>query len=267
MDTTRKALLALGLITLLLVHAPAALADSEAELKAKFLYNFANLVDWPKEALPAAASPFVIGVFGGEHDFVELLTETVENKSVGHHAIKVKFIASESALRSCNLIFFPASEQKRTANALAALNHESVLLIGEDENFLPQGGMIDMVLRGGKISFAIDRERMERANLPPSPTLLALAVSTAPGEKTAGQRRVKFSPDPNYPDLARQLNLTGTVQLKVAVQRDGTVKEATVVGGHPVLAEALVKAVMKWKYESFPKDTVEVVRFTFEHVN
>ena len=66
-----------------------------------------------------------------------------------------------------------------------------------------------------------------------------------------------------YPDIAQQMKLTGTVQVQVLVRRDGTVKEVKVIGGHPLLAEAVMQAVMKWKYEPTTKETVVLVKISF----
>jgi len=47
------------------------------------------------------------------------------------------------------------------------------------------------------------------------------------------------------------------------VKPDGTVKEVKVLGGHPLLADALVRAVMQWKYQAASKETMEIVKFSF----
>ena len=49
-------------------------------------------------------------------------------------------------------------------------------------------------------------------------------------------RRAKTKVQPTYPELAHKMNISGTVKIEVAVAPNGTVKEARVVGGHPVLA-------------------------------
>ena len=49
-------------------------------------------------------------------------------------------------------------------------------------------------------------------------------------------RRAKTKVQPDYPELARKMNISGTVKVEVVVLPNGTVKEARVVGGHPVLA-------------------------------
>jgi TonB family protein len=77
-------------------------------------------------------------------------------------------------------------------------------------------------------------------------------------------RRAKSKVQPVYPDLARKMNLTGTVKVEVIVSPNGTVKEAKVVGGHPVLANAALDAVKKWRFEPASMESSGVVDFKFE---
>jgi TonB family protein len=77
-------------------------------------------------------------------------------------------------------------------------------------------------------------------------------------------RRAKTKVQPPYPDLARKMNITGTVKVQVVVSPNGTVKEAKVVGGHPVLASAALEAVKKWRFEPAATESTGVVDFKFE---
>ena len=77
-------------------------------------------------------------------------------------------------------------------------------------------------------------------------------------------RRAKTKVQPVYPDLARKMNITGTVKIEVVVAPNGTVKEAKVVGGHPVLATAALDAVKKWRFEPAAVESSGVVDFKFE---
>ncbi len=77
-------------------------------------------------------------------------------------------------------------------------------------------------------------------------------------------RRAKTKVQPVYPDLARKMNLSGTVKVEVVVAANGTVKDAKVVGGHPVLATAALDAVKKWRFEPASVETSGVVDFKFE---
>jgi TonB family protein len=82
--------------------------------------------------------------------------------------------------------------------------------------------------------------------------------------KDHGGRKVKTSVKPVYPDVARQMHITGTVRLEATVAPDGKVRDARVVGGSPMLAQEASNAVKKWKYEEAPKETVEVVEVVYQ---
>lgn len=77
-------------------------------------------------------------------------------------------------------------------------------------------------------------------------------------------RRAKSKVQPVYPELARKMNITGSVKVEVVVAPNGTVREAKVVGGHPVLANAALDAVKKWRFEPAPTESSGVVDFKFE---
>jgi len=77
-------------------------------------------------------------------------------------------------------------------------------------------------------------------------------------------RRAKSKVQPFYPDLARKMNITGTVKIEVVVAPNGTVKDARVVGGHPVLASAALDAAKKWRFEPAAAESTGVIDFKFE---
>jgi TonB family protein len=77
------------------------------------------------------------------------------------------------------------------------------------------------------------------------------------------ERKPVENPSPVYPPLARQLRLTGTVRVKAVVSPDGTVKHAEVVGGHPVLADAALDAIKRWRYAPAKTETPIELEFRF----
>lgn len=79
-----------------------------------------------------------------------------------------------------------------------------------------------------------------------------------------GGRKVKTSVKPVYPDVARQLHITGTVRLEATVAPDGKVRDTRVVGGSPMLAQEATIAVKKWKYEEAAKETIETVEVVYK---
>ena len=93
----------------------------------------------------------------------------------------------------------------------------------------------------------------------------SLAQDSPSGDiKDHGGRKVKTAVKPPYPEVARQMHITGTVRLEATVAPDGKVRDTRVVGGSPMLAQEASNAVKKWKYEESPKETVEVVEVVYQ---
>ncbi len=87
--------------------------------------------------------------------------------------------------------------------------------------------------------------------------------ATAQDSLTETKRKVKTKVMPEYPAIAKQLNLVGKVKIETAVSADGHVISTKVLGGNPVLASSAQDAVKKWRFEPGPKDTIEVVEVDF----
>jgi TonB family protein len=88
-----------------------------------------------------------------------------------------------------------------------------------------------------------------------------LRAQEAPNEVL---RRAKTKVQPAYPDLARKMSIVGTVKVQVTVSPNGTVKDAKVIGGHPVLAGAALEAIKKWRFEPAAMESTGIVDFKFE---
>jgi TonB family protein len=67
-----------------------------------------------------------------------------------------------------------------------------------------------------------------------------------------------------YPDLARRLNLRGTVRVEVCVLPNGTVKSAKALGGDPVLVQSAMAAIGKWKFAAASEESTELVELRFD---
>ena len=65
---------------------------------------------------------------------------------------------------------------------------------------------------------------------------------------TENVRRIVRKAPPTYPEIARKMNLGGTVRVVAVVAADGEVKSVEPVGGSPVLLKAAQDAVTKWKF-------------------
>src|SRR5688572_25985571 len=60
----------------------------EQEVKAVFLFNFVQFVEWPQEAFPENQTPLVIGILGKD-PFGKFLDETVKGEVINGHPLSV----------------------------------------------------------------------------------------------------------------------------------------------------------------------------------
>jgi TonB family protein len=94
-------------------------------------------------------------------------------------------------------------------------------------------------------------------------TLEVPAARAQTSQTQTSGRKLKVSPPPEYPELARKMNIQGLVRVLLTVSTDGSVVKVKELGGNPVLVSAMVQAVRKWKYESADHDSEIEVRFEF----
>ena len=154
-------------------------ASPEYKLKAVFLYNFVQFVDWPETAFADPQSPFIIGVLGSD-PFGGTLEETVAGEIVKNRKIEVRRYKKVKDIESCHVLFLSASEASQFNSILAGLKGRSILTVSDTEKFARNGGMVRFVTENNKIRFRINLEVTRTEKLLISAKLLQLAeiVST-----------------------------------------------------------------------------------------
>jgi len=79
----------------------------------------------------------------------------------------------------------------------------------------------------------------------------------------AEKRTIKQRGNATYPELAKKMNVQGTVKIEVMVAANGTVKSAKALGGHPLLIDAAMNAARQMKFEPAASETREEIPFNF----
>jgi protein TonB len=82
-------------------------------------------------------------------------------------------------------------------------------------------------------------------------------------EQNHAERKVINRIAPVYPALAKRMHVSGVVKLEVVIRANGEVKSTSALGGNPVLIEAAVSAVQKWKFESAHEESSETIQLVF----
>lgn len=91
-----------------------------------------------------------------------------------------------------------------------------------------------------------------------------LAYAQSGSTSTSSDRKVANRVAPVYPELAKKMHIHGVVRVEAVVRPNGTVKTARALGGNPVLVDAAIDAVGKWKFDPAQNETTEVVQLTFD---
>ena len=149
-------------------------AYSEQAVKAAFLVNFPKYVDWPAESFAATNSPIVIAVLG-ETKVAGELQKMIADRTVGGREIVLKQLASGEAPGACQILFVAAAEQAHASDVLGKIKDESILTVGESDNFLDDGGIINLAVRNQKVALVINLAAADHARLKISSKLLSVA--------------------------------------------------------------------------------------------
>ena len=156
----------------------------EYELKAVYLYNFLQFLQWPGSRHPASSDDvMVIGVVG-ESPFGAALDDLEKNvRKSGMKPVRFVYFGSsrdglpaKPEMAKCDLLFIASSEQHRFGSIIASLHDAPVLTVADSDDFLASGGMVNLVHTGGKIRWMINRAPVERSGLRLSAQLLTMAI-------------------------------------------------------------------------------------------
>jgi hypothetical protein len=181
-QTARSAMLLASLILVLsrIVGGSTAFAAEDAPLdfqvKAAFLVNFAKYVDWPSATFAETNSPITVAIFGDDNVAGEFENMIAGGRAVAGHPLRLKRINKEDQITpDCQILFIASSERQRAQAILEKIKGTSILTVGENDAFLDQGGIVNLVHRDRKIRLQINLNTARQANLKISTRLLITA--------------------------------------------------------------------------------------------
>lgn len=151
----------------------------EYQIKAVFLFNFAQFVDWPPTAFADSGDPLVIGVLGAD-PFGPILDDTLRGEVIGQRAIVLKRYRRREDIGPCHILFISRSESARLDTIVQGLRGRPVLTVSDAAGFALRGVMIRFVTEKSRIRFRINLDAAKAAGLVISSKLLRPAeiVST-----------------------------------------------------------------------------------------
>ena len=182
--TRRRTAWLLGLALLCAVARgapPPAATSAEYQLKAVFLFNFAQFVEWPARAFRDPKAPLVIGILG-EDPFGTYLDDLVSGEKIGERPLLVRRYQRAEDLTGCHIVFICRSEAGDLDKLVARLKNRCLLTISDVDSFTREGGMVRFATEKGKIRLRINVEAAKACELTISSKLLRPGTIVTPGK-------------------------------------------------------------------------------------
>ncbi len=129
--------------------------SNEYKVKALFLYNFANFVDWPKDAFGDSSSPIKMCLFG-DVEFGSFL-DAVNGTLIGDRELRVVKATELAEIKNgCHILFVDQKQKVRLPKLWNDIKYLYVLSIGEKEGFADKGGIINIIRTHDNLQFEIN---------------------------------------------------------------------------------------------------------------
>jgi hypothetical protein len=141
---------------------------TDTQVKSVFLFNFLKFVELPSQN---SAGPIRVCILGEQ--LLSQIRETMNGKAVHERNVQVDEIAADADVSSCSVVFFTSGTA--SPQLLKHLQGKGILSVGEQTNFIPQGGIINFFLEDEKVRFEVNPTRAESEGIKISSQLLRLA--------------------------------------------------------------------------------------------
>lgn len=144
----------------------------EYEVKAGYLYNFARFVEWPANG--TSDSAIAIGVLGSPR-VADSLRIALKDQTLNDKPFVVRFVTNLEEIEKCHILYIAKGRHDHLSDALRKARENSILTVGDSDEFLNHGGMISFVTERNRIKFAVNLPALNEANLKVSSQMLQYA--------------------------------------------------------------------------------------------
>jgi len=184
---TRETARRMAIATVLLLAAAQAVwaqKTSRDDVQAAYLYNFGKFVRWPQAV---DRGPMLLCV-AGRDPFGQAVGKLVEGEEINGRPVEERDLESPEGVGACSILFVGTEERARAESFLAAAEGKPILTVGEGPDFLARGGMIQFVLVGDHVRFAVNLDAVIQHRIVLSSELLKVAVTVTGNPGTGGAK-------------------------------------------------------------------------------
>jgi hypothetical protein len=148
-------------------------ADTNAILKASFIYNFAKMIDWPAEE---KQGNFIIGIYGKTTVYQELIKKYA-SKDIGNQRIEIKKLSESPETANVDLLYITKDKNEEISTISKKVGNKPILIITEKTGALKEGGVINFVIVDNHLKFEINLKEANKRKLIVGSRLKDLALN------------------------------------------------------------------------------------------
>jgi len=126
--------------------------DTNAILKASYIYNFAKMIDWPKAE---KSGNFIIGVYGNSSVYKELIKKYA-SKNIGNQQIEIKKLSNTPSVGKIHLLYISKDKVDDIATLVTSIEDGAVLVVTESSGALDKGSIINFVIVNNSLKFELN---------------------------------------------------------------------------------------------------------------
>lgn len=147
--------------------------DTNAKIKAVFIYNFTKYIEWPPSY---KEGEFTIGIIGETSLYSELIKMT-ETKKVANQTLEVKKFETPSDVTKCHILYVCKDKSGNITDIIKKLKNNSTLIVTEDVGLVDKGAGINFIIKDNRQKFELNKSNVEKYKLKVSSNLEALAFT------------------------------------------------------------------------------------------
>lgn len=152
---------------------------SEYAVKASFIFNVANFVEWPASAFASSTAPLKIAVVAAHPipDFAAAL----QGKAIRGHAVVVEQYATAERIEGSHVIFVTSDAVSQVRAMLKSADGHPVLTMVEEDAEAPGAAVVSLGIVQARLAFSVNLDAADSAGLQMNPNLLKLAKAVQSG--------------------------------------------------------------------------------------
>lgn len=147
--------------------------DTNAKIKAVFIYNFTKYIEWPTDY---QTGDFTIAILGENEALFKELGNMSKVKKVANRPFTIKKISSPSEIGNSHIVYIPNENIASLPKALTGSKGKSTLIVTETPGYAKKGATINFTILGGRQKFELNKSTALQNNLKVSSTLENIAV-------------------------------------------------------------------------------------------